>query len=1354
MVLLALIFLLSLASSSSGASISSPLQSWMLASVPSGRHSSIPRSLPASSQFLPLLASWFAILVLLCISGSVGGDQAQETGRNLVVDSSKHESGTGKPAVPLADEQTRVPCEIVVSQPGFVGFPAPLQSSAAALRDHRHRYQDDLDATAAAAPGPASTSSSPKVGIFPPFLEWGDRPLFSPSALTVTVSNRCNSTLLKIFTPFSSSIQFYAAAFAPTPLDLRPGQEVSLDIVFWPRSLGQAQAVVLLQTSLGGFFVQVQGNGIASPFGLAPLGRRTVTRGQTLRFSISLHNKAGDQGGRVIRVKEARGWPADSSNRSLILTNPHNNDVGVTRCCSSDSSSCSCVGHHREQGSYLTLKPVAPWEISPGSVSDVLEVHFKAAESTGTWSGFIYLGLSLFSTLAAKEVDEEKLLIPFNVRVGSQGQVLEPVPEVINFGFLSSRREVKKQAVTLLNTGPDSLVIRLVSRGDAVDSPSRKNLIAVRYRKGLVVHPGTQAQVAVAWYQGIEETLSLVTDDADSPGLETLIIHTNGSSPQSKIIRVPFHAVVLHGSASMGDDGEVDERVLFAEAGVDIKLSQLEKLERRTLGQNDIESGTFPSGGVEVNDHQQLVAQSLFVQSGLILPTVQVGGSEAVWLHFKNPSDGPVSVKLLPSHEWEASGCQCSIGLSGDCKARDDRSPFVLQEGGLSDTVLRAYQEADLGPLLFRPTQRCTWTGLLAVKNNLTAIDWIPVRGTGSSAELKFLEDNVPVETLRLVGTTLRIVSTVTSGIDENLSSLSEKINSESCKQPVNGSFVARNTGDIPLRVHSVSLMSGGCSSQGFELGSCGGFLLAAGETTLIELSYRSNDFVSPQVRHNNLQLVTSIGTVNVPVMVVLPDHMLRLCANIPAYFKYRKLFVYVGFVGLLCTVLVLPAKVGSKKLSSSDCDSGSAMAGSLPLFRDFSPSSIIAEETTGPSNLSKIRVKVTEEVAEDGRHQTSDDGISKGELGAGSTSSDFLQATKQQHSIAMSPTSSPRKTQLERGGKRKRKKGPVSLVKHEASRSGASSPSSSPASPLSSQRPALFSSDDHHHHSAADSKLSRLDIEVGRRMTSAPSLSSSSSNTSAAHWVPKDEIRKKVVASELKPSKEKQRHHHASKASGNGEWVTVARKSVTDGGGDGGGNPKAGTSTHDDGVPANKKKTLVQSASFLNSSRLQSQISPSVRAPGSKIPKNSSSDTTSASELNDSSSSSCNTSSRFSSDDVIDQASCSSPTVDLVYDIWGDHLGEMTRQSNFGGEETQSLFSVPAFTLPSKQDHHLSAVESSPEFSMFSGNVVAAFNRVVMPDDEQQPQQDYSSSYFLLSPFDLSYSKRMQFSTADEMKL
>lgn len=407
-------------------------------------------------------------------------------------------------------------------------------------------------------------SLAPQVAIVPPFLEWGSQPVYAPRVASLTVVNTCNSTRLKVFQPFSTDVQFYTLAFEEKVVD--PGDELSIPIVFLPRALGVADAMLIVQTSAGGFLVQAQGRGVGSPYEVQPLQGLRVTSGETVQHTITLHNPHDE----ILRVGEVHAWPSKMAESSLSDSSAVKSGDCGKDAASSSRVSAPCVesqpgaieprdpkGVHGG-AAVIQMRPPGQLEILPHSSNPIAEFEFVAL-TADKYSGSLHIKL----LRGTQEGSEDVLILPIDVQVGEakgDASPVEPVVDVLEFGILTKEDQTSKVDVVLYNPGAEAVQVEDISL-----LLEDENIVYIEYRKGLVLPPKSETDVAVVTYMGIEETVPSGLFECHPRELlrdRKLIVRTNSSV--SPLVEVPYRALVFHGSVdcdlAQGSVGFVPQR--------------------------------------------------------------------------------------------------------------------------------------------------------------------------------------------------------------------------------------------------------------------------------------------------------------------------------------------------------------------------------------------------------------------------------------------------------------------------------------------------------------------------------------------------------------------------------------------------------------------------------------------------------------------------------------------------------------------------------------------------------------------------------------------------------------------------
>ncbi|XP_024521002.1 transmembrane protein 131 homolog [Selaginella moellendorffii] len=287
----------------------------------------------------------------------------------------------------------------------------------------------------------------------------------------------------------------------------------------------------------------------------------------------------------------------------------------------------------------------------------------------------------------------------------------------------------------------------------------------------------------------------------------------------------------------------------------------LKDLAHTLLRQRDIRKG-----GLAANQNEP----TLIPGQVLSFEMVQIGVKEKMWINIVNPTQEPILINLILNTEAKSRNCKYRANWfwqGHKPQVHRDSSVFAFDAGAVTEAIVQGGGKLQLGPLSFRTRQKCDWTGLLFVKNNFTGLEWIPIRGKGSSAGLVFLDGGSAVKKLSMA---------VEVSAGTNSTSLSDE---QICNARVHKNFQVKNTGSVVLEVRRIDL----AEAPSITLGRQSGFSLAAGETIDMMVSYK-HDYQHAGANKQVLKMVTSIGTIKAPVVATIRRELVSLCGPDPTF--------------------------------------------------------------------------------------------------------------------------------------------------------------------------------------------------------------------------------------------------------------------------------------------------------------------------------------------------------------------------------------------------------------------------------------------------------------------------------------
>ncbi|KAL5705419.1 hypothetical protein ACHQM5_023723 [Ranunculus cassubicifolius] len=297
------------------------------------------------------------------------------------------------------------------------------------------------------------------------------------------------------------------------------------------------------------------------------------------------------------------------------------------------------------------------------------------------------------------------------------------------------------------------------------------------------------------------------------------------------------------------------------------KIEKLAEPDEEVL-RNWRSQGTSRSGSVL--DHEEVV-----------YPVVQVGSYSSKWITVKNPSEQPVLMQLILNSGTVIDRCRSieeleqplSTGLVHNDSSRPSKHGFSIVATAKSEAYVHPHGEAQLGPILFHPSNRCGWRGSALIRNNLSGVEWISLKGVGGSFSLILLDDSS--KTIKGLEFNLNIWDPVQISPKESLH-FKENLTS-SCSLSLSKEFRVMNTGDLASEVRKIEVSGTQCGLvDGFTVHTCDGFTLQPGESRTLRISYKT--VFSSSIVHRDLELALTNGIFVIPMKASVPISMLNVC--------------------------------------------------------------------------------------------------------------------------------------------------------------------------------------------------------------------------------------------------------------------------------------------------------------------------------------------------------------------------------------------------------------------------------------------------------------------------------------------
>lgn len=290
----------------------------------------------------------------------------------------------------------------------------------------------------------------------------------------------------------------------------------------------------------------------------------------------------------------------------------------------------------------------------------------------------------------------------------------------------------------------------------------------------------------------------------------------------------------------------------------------------------------------------------------ILFPVVRLGSHSSRFVNVKNPSEQPVVMQLILN----------SGEIIDECKAADEllqpsfsssminyksispsRYGFSIAEGALTEAFVHPYGNASLGPIFFQPSNRCVWKSSVLIRNNLSGVEWLSLRGSGGSLFLVLLEDSEPAQSLEFK------LGLPTHTLSSSDFLHQEEVDIDACSQQSSKELYAKNMGDLPFEVKRIGVSGSECRLDGFIVHTCKGFSLEPGESRKLKITYRTDFSVATLQRDLEFSLATGIFVI--PMRASLTMHMLGFCRKSIFWTRVKRSIIAILLVSFFLILVV-----------------------------------------------------------------------------------------------------------------------------------------------------------------------------------------------------------------------------------------------------------------------------------------------------------------------------------------------------------------------------------------------------------------------------------------------------------------
>ncbi|KAJ3702573.1 hypothetical protein LUZ61_006278 [Rhynchospora tenuis] len=742
--------------------------------------------------------------------------------------------------------------------------------------------------------------SSLNVEINPPLLDWGINSLYVASILTLTLTNFNKDSVLHVYEPYCTDPQFYPYNF--DEVSLEPGENASISFVFLPRNIGLSSAQIVLQTNIGGFVLPAKGDAVESPYNIEPLVGIDLHISGFVSKTLSIHNPFEES----IYVEEVAVWMSASESVSQS-----NHAICQLDMLATSSSEIEWFNMGNKWNGLLRadLRPINRWEVLPKNGDAVLELRLQA-DSEGKVLGAICMKLRNGASQKFTTV-----VVPLEVQVHG-----DPIHSA-----LTDQGSVSAFFKSYAACDGSGLIFSLYLKNDEFDSlrvvnifEERKGeaMFEIRYLKNLVLFPASTTAIAL-----ISLKSGNVLSEISGAELHcNVVVETNSSS--SAFIRIPCQDFARSSSSNAGGSDLASVPEGQHEEAINTKARSFGGILGDLTEEKNNPSGEVDASNLILTDwisHGKAAETSHLINQLVLFPPVNIGSHFSQPIIVKNPGPIPAIVQLILNSEELITECKTSdddlsehtfLTRSPEISATEIRFGFSIADSGLREVVLHPFETASLGPVIFHPSSRCTWSSLALIRSNMSGIEWVSLRASGGLHSISLLEGSEPIWKLEFK---------LDAGPVKNISSsLQPETTCPSCDYQFSKDIYAKNTGELPLEIKKVRVSGTDCKSDGFSISqNCLGFNLSPGESELIRVLYKPD--LSSGLVQRDLELVMSGGIFIIPMKVQVPVCMVGQCRRMFAYWRVSFFLLMAAsvFAVVLMFVRVMPL---SLTLGSNKC--------------------------------------------------------------------------------------------------------------------------------------------------------------------------------------------------------------------------------------------------------------------------------------------------------------------------------------------------------------------------------------------------------------------------------------------------
>jgi hypothetical protein len=205
------------------------------------------------------------------------------------------------------------------------------------------------------------------------------------------------------------------------------------------------------------------------------------------------------------------------------------------------------------------------------------------------------------------------------------------------------------------------------------------------------------------------------------------------------------------------------------------------------------------------------------------------------------------------------------VSLNTEIEIEEDNQPFFLPESVYSQVYqISPHQKSTLGPILFKPMKSGNITSTLFLKNNLTILYPLTLKGIGGGGQPSFFPN---YQKDQLANSHIFNKTNYIIQVDEHAYNTELKE-----KEKITRTITVKNTGNLLMNVKNISIDEYGCETDDMRVLQCDKFILYPEESLDIDIEIKPN--INNYITNKNIYFNTDYQTFHLNVIVYIEKNI------------------------------------------------------------------------------------------------------------------------------------------------------------------------------------------------------------------------------------------------------------------------------------------------------------------------------------------------------------------------------------------------------------------------------------------------------------------------------------------------